>query len=281
MTHPLLSLTKSYLEDPVHWPLNISWRIPRTISELDIVFVIGAPLSGTTLLQRILASHSLFFSIEGETGLFSYQNIFASKRKHFGLYGQEIFHLFKDSKDIVDFFDKGIRTLSEKNGNRKFIEKTPQHITRLPFLLKHFPNAKFLHVVRDGRDCFCSAKGHPHIPQNKSVKRFAKYWKKCVVCPIKVKSVGKMLTLRYEDFCSKPKEQLQMIMDFLGYPLQDIQLDPEIYSKDHRANLDHFKRLRSQITPASVGRWKEEMNKFEKQTFVRIAIKELNFYGYK
>ena len=70
-------------------------------------------------------------------------------------------------------------------------------------------------------------------------------------------------------------------MDFLGYPLQDKQLDPQIYSKDHRANLNQFKRLRSQITPSSVGRWTKEMSKLEKQIFIRIASKELSFYGYQ
>ena len=80
----IILLAKTY-RDPACWWPNVTWRFPRTISEGNPVFVVGAPRSGTTLLQRMLSVHPDLFSIEAETGLFSMQNIFDPARRHFDL----------------------------------------------------------------------------------------------------------------------------------------------------------------------------------------------------
>ena len=76
---------QSYLRNPSHVAKNILWRWQSGSSEKQHVFVVGAPRSGTTLLQVLIASHSRFCTWEGETQMFTWQNTFAANANTLGL----------------------------------------------------------------------------------------------------------------------------------------------------------------------------------------------------
>ena len=280
MINKLNPILIPYIKQPSTWIKNIKWRMPATVSDLDVVFVMGCPRSGTTLIQKVIEGHDNYFSIQGETGLFSYQNIFDINREHFGLSAGTQKLMFNMSNDIVDFFDRSVRLIAKENNNRIFIEKTPQHVIHLNKLIRYFPNAKFVNIVRDGRDCFGSAKHHRNIPQSKSAKMFARYWKKCVLPPWRHKDNSNLYTLKYEEFTETPYPELEKLMIFLGCHMMEKQLDPESYGNDKRANSENFKRLNEKINTSSVARWRKELDKDEKSTFLRIAGHELKAYGY-
>jgi len=255
--------------------------MPSTVSDVKVVFVMGSPRSGTTLLQKVIESHDNFFSIQGETGIFSYQNIFDTNRRHFGLDSNQQTELLNASKDIVDFFDKSVKLISINNEGKTFVEKTPQHVIYLAKLVKYFPNARFVNIVRDGRDCFCSAKHHKNIPQRRSVDTFANYWKKCVLPPLLLKTNENIFTVRYEDFAGNPSDELSRLMLFLNDEIMQKQLDPNVYGNDRRASNKNYKKLNESINTSSVSRWKQELNDREKAAFIDIAGDELSAYGYE
>ena len=272
-----LSILRSYTREP-HLARNLTWRMPRTIGRSRIVFVVGSPRSGTTLLQSVLATHSELFSIPGETGLFSNQNIFG--RRHFGLSWEENRALFRESRDLVDFFDRAVALLASRNGGGTFVEKTPQHVLRLEFLMRRFPNARFLHVVRDGRDCYVSAKGHSGIPQTSSAGRFARYWARCVDAPLRLEGHPALETVRYEDFVRSAPHELDRVMRFLSLRSETGQLDPARFGSHKRGRRDEFHLLRSPVSDLRVGRWKEELTARKKADFERVARPQLTAYGY-
>lgn len=259
-------------------PRNLVWRLPRTVSPATTVFVLGSPRSGTTLVQSVLAAHSRLFSIPGETGLFSLQNIFA--RRHLGLSWDENQALFDESRDLVDFFDRAVRRLQERSGGGTFVEKTPQHVLRLDFLLRHFPRARFVHVARDGRDCYASAKSHPRIPQTASATSFARYWRRCVLGPLRLKERARLLSIRYEDFVRAPESELAGVMRFLDLEVEAAQLDPERFGDHRRGELEEFRLLRTPISDRRVGRWREELSEAEVRDFERVAGRLLDAWGY-
>ena len=252
MLNKIKVLAKSYLKDPNHWVQNIIWRFPKTVSEEKIIFVLGAPRSGTTLLQNILAGNSKLCSIDAETGMFSMQNIFDMNRRHFRLPTHEINQLLKESKDIVDFFNKGVKRVVENNNAEIFVEKTPQHILHLNFLLKHFPNAKFVHIVRDGRDAFCSAKKTKgFIPQN-TINSYAKYWKQCVSIPMQLSTNKSLYTISYEQLSLDPKEEIEKLMSFLDLHFEDNQINPKSFGASSKSDTKEFSKLKSKISTSSV-----------------------------
>ena len=276
-----LRIALSYISSPSSIPRTFSWRFRPGISLEPIVFVFGAPRSGTTLLQRVLALNDQLFSIDAETGLFSLQNIFT--RKHFGLSWNECQNLFQKSCDVVNFLENGVSEIRKKNGfasNMRMVEKTPQHVMHLGFLMRHFPRARFIHIVRDGRDCFCSSRNHPNIPQNSSVRRFAKYWAACVTEGLKFDTRNNLIRVKYEDLVASPESVVGDLMHRLDLNLQRRQLDPGEIGQDDRAKRDEFARLRHPIRPASVGRWRLEMDERELKNFEDVAGHLMPRLGY-
>jgi hypothetical protein len=274
----LLSILRTYARTPSDVPRNLAWRFPRTTSASKTIFVLGSPRSGTTLVQSVLAAHSRLFSIPGETGLFSYQNIFG--RRHFGLSWSENQALFRESRDVIDFFDRAVELLESRSEGRTFVEKTPQHVLRLGFLSRRFPQARFVHVVRDGRDCFASARDHPGIPQAASAGRFARYWRRCVEVPLRMRGNPRIVTLRYEDFVRDPKRELDRVMRFLALERETQQLDPERFGNSKRSDREEFRLLRSPVSDQRVGRWRAELSSAERGAFERVARRLLAAYGY-
>ncbi len=271
----------TYLKSPRDILRNARWRLNCSISQEPIVFVLGAPRSGTTLLQRVLTLHDQLFSIQGETGLFSRQNIFA--RKHFHLSWDETRTLFEQSSDIVDLLQNGVcrlRKLQQLSSDTRMVEKTPQHVLQLKFLTRHFPNARFLHIIRDGRDCYCSSLNHPNIRQETSVRRFARYWAACVHTGLAFDSHPNVTRLTYEEFVESPHAVLSRIMLALGLSPQEKQLDTYAIGLDVRSERQEFARLSQPIQTTSVGRWKEELTTAEVQTFNLYAGKVLAELGY-
>ena len=267
----------SYMKAPHQVFRNISWRRPRKTSDHRIVFVLGAPRSGTTLMERVLNSHSKLFSVQQETGLVSLRNIFS--RDHFGLTAQENRKLFSESSDIVDFFTRAACLLESRNGGGTFIEKTPQHVLHIDFLTRFFPNARFVNVVRDGRDAYCSSRNHPNVRLN-SPAIYARYWKRCINAGLSVKDNPIVHTVRYEDFTSDPQEHLGKLMAFLGLELERAQFDSSQVQADARSSFERHQRLAQPITNATVGRWREELSDNQVKAFQKVAGSELEVYGY-
>jgi len=275
------NLLQSYPPKPgIIWK-NIRWRFPDKKSNGQYIFVVGSPRSGTTLLQSMLTAHSKLFSIEAESGLFSYKNLFDASRFHFGLPRSQSLCLLNQCSDIVEFFDAAVVAVNgNPNVSSRFVEKTPQHVLHLPFIFKWFPNAKVIHIVRDGRDCYCSSKIHADVPQNKSVRMFANYWKKCVSRPIRYKGSNRLYTIKYENLVSSPQTRLTDLMQYLDLDTEITQLDPTRFSSDARSQLTEFKKLATEINDSSVSRWRREMTKEEADLFNKIAGETLRFYGY-
>lgn len=268
----------SYIKAPHQVFRNISWRRPKKASDHRIIFVVGAPRSGTTLMERVLNSHSKLFSMQQETGLISLRNIFS--RDHFGLSREENKQLFSESSDLVDFFTRAARLLESRNEGRTLIEKTPQHVLHIGFLTRYFPNARFVNVVRDGRDAYCSSRKHPNVRLN-SPAIYARYWKRCIDAGLSVKANPIVHTVRYEDFTSDPQSHLQKVMAFLDLELEPSQFEATQVQADARSSFERHQRLAQPITSATVGRWRDELTDQQVQDFQAVAGSELEAYGYE
>ncbi len=271
---------QQFAEHPNHLHKNIRWRLfVNTISEKNHIFVFGAPRSGTTLMKLILGAHSRLSGPGYETGIFMYKNIFQFQFDGFST--AELDQIRRDSQDIVQFFDTFAERSLQKNPGDVFIEKTPPHVLQLNFLKKHFPNARFINIVRDGRDCFCSARRHPNVVQGSHVERYAKYWRRCIQSRLKHDQPN-IFDVRYEDLVNDPETQVRAVMAFLQEEYEPNQIDPAYYSQNKIAQTgkQHFSKLAQPINNSSQKRWTTEISAQEIEQFQAIAGSELQTLGY-
>jgi hypothetical protein len=99
------------------------------------IFIVGCGHSGTSLLLRILGSHS-------RIGAIPFESSFALKWP-------------APCEASRQFFAR-CDNFARRMGKERWVEKTPRHILRLKEILQNFPEGKVLLMLRDGRDVACS-----------------------------------------------------------------------------------------------------------------------------
>lgn len=113
------------------------------------LFLIGSPRSGTTFLGNCLASLPEFS--------YHFEPI-ATKASARYCYNQ----LWSEQK-LAWFYRNVYAWLMRihANGDLRFAEKTPRNCFIIPFLAQTFPEAQFIHIIRDGRDVALSLSKKP------------------------------------------------------------------------------------------------------------------------
>jgi hypothetical protein len=129
--------------------------------------------------------------------------------------------------------------LGERFGRRTWIERSGGSSTYVELLVAHFPRAKFVHLLRDGRDCALSMSRHPlfrlrmaryltrdddldaerGLDMDIPLDRFAAFWSALMIHARVVLSKldpERVLVLRYEDLCADPAAELERLARFIG-----------------------------------------------------------------
>lgn len=127
------------------------------------IFIIGAARSGTTMLGEILSQHhALAYWLEPKY-IWRYGNPTAP-------------HDIRTSKEatpkVIEYIKKRFSAHLKKSGKARFLEKTPSNVFRVAFINKVFPNALYLHIIRNGYDvCLSAEKKWTQKPEGSAVKR--------------------------------------------------------------------------------------------------------------
>ncbi len=187
-------------------------------------FVVGAPRSGTTWLQQLLFTHPLVVT-GGESHLFCeglqgvFDNFFdADKVVNLGTWVSEA-----ELVGIARAFCDGV-FLAARAGTRPdaqvIVEKTPNHRMQAALQAQLFPDGRYVHVIRDGRDATASQRRN----WARSTREFAhagemaKAWA-AEIHDIRVHMGGlAYIELRYEDVITDTPGALAAIFDHLGLP---------------------------------------------------------------
>ena len=284
-----MHVVNSFISSPLDIPKNIFWRLPKTKSQQKHVFIIGAPRSGTTLIKSILCAHPNFKSITYETtGIFQYRNIFDLNGynhifKNDNFSSQQMTKVIDRSSNIIELFDNFCFDYLPKDADKKFVEKINTiTMNRVKLLLNYFPNSQFVHIYRDGRDCFCSARHHPHVYQGQNVERFAKHWKNCINSRLNVGEHPNLYDISYESLTSELEtvNTVKKLMDFLGEKYYANLIDPQHYENKYMSKANHHNNLSKPIKNTSQGRWKKELTNAEIDRFQKLAGLQLKKLGY-
>ncbi len=198
----------------------------------NLIFLISMPRSGSTLLQRVLAGHA-DITTSAETWLLL-QLVYG--RRENGLqaeYGANwaqlaIEEFLANYTDGPEVYDEGIRAFAEVlYGNalkqttaRLFLDKTPRYSYIVKDLIRIFPAAKFIFLLRNPLSVLASVINTQLNDELWSMNEFI--GELSAAPPNMLEAIemlgGKAAIVRYEDFVQKPEKQTARLCEYLGVP---------------------------------------------------------------
>jgi hypothetical protein len=176
-------------------------------------------------------------------------------------------------------------TYAADRGKDRWGDKTPMYMQYLPLLERLFPDALFVHLVRDGRDAAVSFLTMPEgivtrtWAHPRSTADFACQWRTEVEAAQRLGTrVGseRYLEVRYEALVADPEDEVKRICRFAGLAYEPAML---AYADEPVERRPHQQSLKRPPT-AGVRDWRAEMSPKEVDVFEDIAGDLLVRLGY-
>lgn len=190
--------------------------------------------------------------------------------------------------DLVDFQDRCrlIEIIGEhrrsSTGVSRWGIKLQRKINRVDEFAAYWPQAHFVHIVRDGRDL--AASHLVTVPWGfTTVTEAATGWVSVVERPPLVAPAGRYLEIRYEDLVTDPRTVLGQVVDFLGVPWHDSLLAHwQVPHSLFDAPWGHpaAEAAANPLTTARIGRFRQDLTEEQISEFERIAGDQLRRLGY-
>ncbi len=269
------------------------------------IFVVGCPRSGTTMLQLMLHAHPRI-ALPPETRflLAGY-----SRRAEFGdltdpaarralgewITGTHQFgDLGLDPGAVVEAIVAGPPTLgsafgtvfkmyADRFGKPRWGDKRPLYLRHLPTILRLFPDAQIINIMRDGRDCVSSLKETPWKPAE--FDTLVDYWTYSADASLLAARrypADVYHMVRYEDLVADPEPHLRAICAFL-----DEDFDPAM-TRPHRiasVAVPEYKTWHTMThqepTTERVARWRSRLTEEEVRRCETAFGDRLAKFGYR
>lgn len=172
---------------------------------------------------------------------------------------------------------------AEREGKTRWADKTPAYIHHIDRLAAIWPDARFVVLVRDGRDVALSVMGVPFGPNNAWAA--ARSWAAAIRAgrEAAARYPGRVLELRYEDLVTDPARLLVTACDFLGMAFYEdmLSIEKADRSKVVSDQSSWFTSVWGGITTAGVGKWRTELSPRQVEAFEAVAGDELRLLGYE
>jgi hypothetical protein len=177
-------------------------------------------------------------------------------------------------------------TYAERAGKPRWGDKTPLYMQQLPLLERLFPDAIWVHLVRDGRDAALSFLELPEgfsgktWAQPRTVPQFAARWRTEILAARRLgrHAGSRYLELRYEDLVAEPERQLRRIGEHASLPWEPGMLDHTRVSD--AANMPEHRNLAQPPTPG-LRDWRSQMSREDALAFEQVAGDVLRSSGYE
>lgn len=266
------------------------------------LFVIGMPRSGTKLIRCLLSNHPKI-GITDETEFLPYYignwNKFGdvqdkdnfhrlyksilnttyimTKSRYGTVIPEQTWYEMCESYDLQGVMEAFIRYYTGGVNDQDFVwgDKSPSYTRYMAEFKKAFPEAKFIHIVRDVRDCCLSA----YKARRKNMIRFAQRWNNNLASINKEISnlpEGDYLEIRYEDLLENPEKTLRKCTDFIG-----VDFMHELTTLEKPAeNIHGDAKGITTIKKDNVGKYKHKMDEKTKLSIEQITVGMLKKYEY-
>lgn len=268
------------------------WATGSYVSDTPAIIVGGSMRSGTTLMRTVLDSHP-HIAAGPETWMFVYRrpSPIEMLAAEYGIAVQDVRRVWERCNSLAQFLDEFLGEYARRMGKARWAEKSPGNVTRLDYIWRHFPHAKFIHMIRDGRDVVCSMvsqrerlrhEGRP-IRFEGTLDSRIRTWRRYVSAGIAWRGHENYLEIRYEDLVSNPKAVIGRVLDFVGEPWSDDVLCADAVQRQRKQKIEEYgtPEVHHPIFRKSIGRWRKDLSEAEARLCWRRAGDLLENLGYE
>jgi hypothetical protein len=266
------------------------------------LFVLGVSRSGTTIL-RVILDRSPGIAIPDETffipqlahrhrGVVDPVEFLDDLRRlprlaAWDVPAADLAERLRPGMTIGQALDAVFSAYAAKHGKARWGEKTPMYMRHLGLIERLFPDAQYVHLIRDGRDAALAfldmpegvvtrTWAHPRSPAG-----FACEWRTEV---LRARELGRRLgpsrylEIRYEDLVADTEAVVRSVCSFAGLPFEPEMLDytgvVDVSAKPHHQRL-------LQPPTRGVRDWRTQMSRDDALAFEAVAGDLLADLGYE
>lgn len=283
------------------------------LKDIPVFFIVGRPRSGTTLLRTLLDSHintivppecQFIINLYPRYGKITHWNTKTLEKFYSELVKQWLFDLWPLDREkmrnqllsctgeysygaICKLVYSSYQSIFPHEKILAIGDKNPGYTIYTNKLLKIFPEARFIHIIRDYRDNFLSLRNVdfelPYISLTVCKwKLFIRKFRKAAS-----KYPGTHMEIRYEDLAMKPEAEFEKVCSFLNIPFSASPLDfykskeeaMKIYPKEilEKYQSSLFKK----VNTSRIGLWESSLSTREVKVADAVAGKYADLAGYK
>lgn len=270
-------------------------------------FIVGVHRSGTTLLRYMLSSHSRLY-VPPESDFIPR---FFLGRPHAALSQAEVAQLldviFSEYRFVRDwqgerpspfgffrdmtaptpaaFLDLLYTRYAAQNGAVRWGDKTPIYASYIPLLHDLFPQAQFIHIIRDGRDVALSmldkwGDKELHVDLYFTARNWTRRIRQAQAAGRRL-GAEQFHELDYEDLVREPEGQLRAICAFLGERFEEQMLAHHRLAQRKENAGGFHEAVRKPPSTQRIARWRREMAAGDLRLFQRLAGSLLPELGYE
>jgi hypothetical protein len=281
-------------------------------------FIVGVTRSGTTLLRLMLDSHP-DLAIPPETHFVP--SLIRSARKRgctpeeahgvvtghrqwgdFSLDSAELMRRYSELRRIDPettmraFFE----LYAEREGKPRWGDKTPNYVKRMKQIERWIPEARFIHMIRDGRDAALS-RFKRVLKDPPPMDVVAERWVRRIEgARSDAEHLSHYLEVQYEQLVREPETELRRVAEFLELPWNDGMLRYYERAEERLAEMhrdlpgeegkprrpaDHRKEAHVLTSkppdPSRLVRWRDDMDPADVAEFESVAGEMLTSLGYE
>lgn len=255
---------------------------------MNIALVFGCARSGTSILGELIAAHPQVNYVFEAHALWDQAGTGANES-----------HRLTAAHATPELRERIRRWFEDALGTAAIVvEKNPRNALRVPFLRAVLPEARLIHVIRDGRDVACSMVpgcggdewNHLKPPswsefyrQARGPVRCAMAWKEVVEIALADLAGTPHLQIRYEDLVREPRATAATLMRFLG-----LDAPPPVVDFCERIQNSTAAVYRAQVQTRwsrddhtlRIGRWRENLSVEEQRSIGELLAPLLARLGY-
>jgi len=223
------------------------------------IFIVGQPRTGTTLVERIISSHSQVHSA-GELRHFAISIRRLADYREPERYSADLVRRAAelDSAELGRLYFDASRIM--RGDSPRFVDKMPLNFQYIPLILGALPRAKIIHLVRDPMDaCFSSFKhlfadAYLHsYEQGEMARHHVRYLR--LMETWRRRFPGRFFDVAYEDIARELEPNARALIEYLELPWEDTCL--RFHEQDAAVATASAVQVREPVHTRSIARWKK------------------------